>query len=149
MNKTLLALVLAGLVIVGCGNQATSKVSPQDQVEQNLSADTAHNARNSLDWNGTYQGTLPCADCEGIAIELQIKLDGSFVLTENYLGKENSQFTYQGKFNWNTAGNTIAVPSDHEDVVQYFVAENQLFRLDREGQRITGGLADKYVLKKQ
>ncbi|MCW8328892.1 copper resistance protein NlpE [Photobacterium sp. SDRW27] len=161
MNKTLLALVLAGLVIAGCDQKATPDTAPQEQTdntvvteaqvpgEQVLSADMAHNARNSLDWNGTYRGILPCADCEGIETTLEINLDGTFVLTETYLGKEKGQFSHQGKFNWNTAGNTIAVPNDNEDVAQYFVAENQLFRLDRDGQRITGDLADKYVLKKQ
>lgn len=161
MNKTLLALILAGLVIVGCDQKASQQqaskepqqtetaTGSQEPVEQLHSVDTAHNARNSLDWNGTYLGTLPCADCEGIETKLEIKLDGTFVLTEAYLGKEDSQFVYQGKFNWNAAGNTIAVPSESEEMVQFFVAENQLLRLDSEGQRITGEFADKYVLKKK
>lgn len=144
MNKTLLALILAGLVIVGCDQKAS-----QEPVEQLQSVDTAHNALNSLDWNGTYLGTLPCADCEGVETKLEINFDGTFVLTENYLGKEDSQFVYQGKFNWNAAGNTIAVPSESEEIIQFFVAENQLFRLDDNGQRVSGELAEQYVLKKQ
>lgn len=158
MNKSLIALVLAGLVLAGCDQKTTPETAQQEQTdtsvvtetqEQAGAVDAAHNARNSLDWNGIYQGILPCADCEGIATELQINLDGTFVLTEEYLGKEDSKFSSKGKFNWNSAGNTIAVPSDSDDAAQYFVAENQLFHLDREGNRITGELAEMYVLKKQ
>ncbi|MGR5063631.1 copper resistance protein NlpE [Photobacterium sp. DNB22_13_2] len=112
-------------------------------------ADSAHSTRNALDWNGTYTGILPCADCEGIKTELVVKKDGTFILTEVYLGKEGSAFEYEGSFNWNTAGNTIALPGAGDDAVQYFVGENQLFRLDKEGNRVEGDLASHYVLRKQ
>ncbi|GGD94473.1 copper resistance protein NlpE [Planktosalinus lacus] len=29
-------------------------------------------SENSLDWHGTYQGILPCADCEGIQTEVTL-----------------------------------------------------------------------------
>ncbi|WP_415721279.1 copper resistance protein NlpE [Photobacterium ganghwense] len=112
-------------------------------------ADMEHNARNSLDWAGTYTGILPCADCEGIKTELVIKDDGTFTLTEMYLGKDGGAFEHEGTFNWNTAGNTIALPGISDSAVQYFVGENQLFRLDLEGNRITGDLESHYILKKQ
>ena len=112
-------------------------------------ADSAHSARNALDWNGTYTGILPCADCEGIKTELVVKQDGTFNLTEVYLGKEDGTFEYEGSFNWNNAGNTIALPGAGADVVQFFVGENQLFRLDKEGNRVEGDLASHYVLRKQ
>lgn len=158
MNKLFIALILAGLAVTGCEQKSTPEASQEGQAEtavvtetqgQAEAVDPAHTARNALDWSGTYKGILPCADCEGIDTELQINDDGTFVLTEEYLGKEAGTLTYEGKFNWNAAGNTIAVPNDSDAVEQYFVAENQLFRLDSEGQRITGDLAEKYVLKKQ
>ncbi|WEM45081.1 copper resistance protein NlpE (plasmid) [Photobacterium sp. DA100] len=120
----------------------------QPEVAQPV-ADSAHSARNALDWDGTYTGILPCADCEGIKTELIVKKDGTFILTEVYLGKEDNIFEYEGSFNWNNAGNTIALPGAGDDSVQYFVGENQLFRLDQEGNRVTGDLADHYVLRKQ
>ncbi|PSU30510.1 copper resistance protein NlpE [Photobacterium lutimaris] len=120
----------------------------QPEVTQPI-ADSAHSARNALDWDGTYTGILPCADCEGIKTELIVKKDGTFILTEVYLGKEGNAFEYEGSFNWNTAGNTIALPGAGDGAVQYFVGENQLFRLDREGNRVEGDLASHYVLRKQ
>ena len=160
MKKSIIALILAGLVLTGCEQKSTPEADQQGQTESAVvtdiqqqaegeNVDTAHNARNSLDWNGRYEGILPCADCEGIATELQINLDGTFTLTEEYLGKKDSKFTYEGKFNWNAAGNTIAVPHESDAMTQYFIAENQLIRLDSDGNRITGELAEMYVLKKQ
>jgi len=35
------------------------------------------------------------------------------------------------------------------DGSKYLVGENQLFMLDTEGNRITGGLAENYILKKK
>ncbi|PSW20813.1 copper resistance protein NlpE [Photobacterium sanctipauli] len=171
MKKTLLTLILAGVVLTGCDQSSTpetttapeSDTAPAAQLEvqpeqlpeveqpvvEQPIADTAHNARNALDWNGTYTGILPCASCEGIRTELNIQTDGTFTLTEVYLGEENGTFEQEGTFNWNSAGNTIALVGGRDSAVQYFVAENQLFRLDREGNRITGDLAEHYVLKKQ
>ncbi|MGF1735817.1 copper resistance protein NlpE N-terminal domain-containing protein [Photobacterium satsumensis] len=181
MKKTLLALIVAGFVLAGCDQQATSEspsqtesdaaavVESQDQVDEASTAevpvtlpeveeqpevaqpvaDPDHSSRNALDWDGTYTGILPCADCEGIKTELVVKKDGTFILTEVYLGKEGNAFEYEGSFNWNTAGNTIALPGAGDDAVQYFVGENQLFRLDREGNRVEGDLASHYVLRKQ
>ena len=37
--------------------------------------DSTHNAQNSLDWNGTYKGVLPCADCAGIEKEITLYKD--------------------------------------------------------------------------
>ncbi|UTV29465.1 copper resistance protein NlpE [Photobacterium atrarenae] len=173
MKKTLLVLAIAGLALAGCDQQSSSTQEQTDAAavqaqqtdvvdtagveqaetkaaaEQEVYVDAAHNAQNALDWNGTYQGTLPCADCDGIKVTLTLNTDGTYSLTEKYLGKENGEFSSNGNFNWNAAGNTISVPSDDGAFAQYFVAENQLFRLDQEGQRITGDLAEQYVLSKQ
>ncbi|KLV03163.1 lipoprotein [Photobacterium aquae] len=176
MKKTFIALVVAGFVLAGCDQQGANDPAAQsndsqavvettvvedgagetvdlvvtetEQAEQPV-VDGAHNAQNALDWNGTYTGILPCADCEGIKTELVLGQDGTFNLTEVYLGKKDGTFEHDGTFNWNAAGNTIALPGISDQPIQYFVGENQLFRLDREGNRVTGELADHYTLKKQ
>lgn len=106
-----------------------------------------HNARNSLDYAGTYAGVLPCADCEGIAVEIRIFYDGSFQKTMQYHGKSDDVFEFFGEYRWNDAGNTISLIG-LEAPNQYFVAEERLIQLDIKGQRISGDLADRYVLKK-
>ncbi|MDO6708771.1 copper resistance protein NlpE [Photobacterium sp. 1_MG-2023] len=161
-TKRLLSLAIGlGLAatLAGCDQPSSDQAAVQDKAQaavqaeeqtQSVYVDTEHNARNSLDWNGTYAGTIPCADCAGIETVLVLGMDGTFELTETYLGyEEDGQFRHQGAFTWNDAGNTITLTNDSGDDIQFFVGENQLFRLDREGKRITGNLADMYVLQKQ
>jgi len=107
--------------------------------------DPAHNSRNSLDWSGTYQGTLPCADCPGIRYTITLDEDNSYQLKTQYLERGDSVFTESGKFNWDDKGGQITLAERGE---KFQVGENRLFHLDMEGNRITGGLAEYYVLNK-
>jgi|SRR5690606_7426034 len=108
-------------------------------------ADPAHNSRNSVDWAGTYQGTLPCADCPGIETTLTLDEEGSYVLRTTYLERSDSIYTESGNFTWDEQGGKITLDADNR---KFQVGENQLFALDMEGSRITGNLADHYVLQK-
>ena len=59
----------------------------------------AHNTRNSIDWEGYYTGTIPCASCEGINVWLNLKsVDNTtrYTLVENYLGNKSSSFRSSG-----------------------------------------------------
>ena len=105
------------------------------------------NSKNSLDWEGTYEGTLPCADCEGIKTTLTLFSDGTFKRTQEYLGKNGTPFTDNGKFEWNEAGSVISL-IDNNDNQKYKVGENQLFHLDNTGNQIKGNLSEKYILSK-
>ncbi|MDP5188405.1 copper resistance protein NlpE [Rheinheimera baltica] len=109
--------------------------------------DSEHSARNSLDWVGTYEGMLPCADCEGINTTVVLAADFSYQLTRVYVGKDAMALNSRGQFSWNEAGSTVLLEA--EQPVQFFVGENQLFMLDPLGKRITGELAARYRLTKQ
>lgn len=105
------------------------------------------NSKNSLDWEGTYEGTLPCADCVGIKTTLTLFADGTFERTQDYLGKNGTPFTDNGKFEWNEGGSLISL-IDNNDNQKYQVGENQLFHLDNSGNLIKGNLSEKYILRK-
>ncbi len=130
----------------GTGNGNGSAIEYISEVDSTLFFEE-HNARNSLDYAGTYQGMLPCADCEGIAVEIRINYDGSFKKALKYIGKNADIFEFRGEYTWNDAGNTIALKG-MEPPNQYFVAEERLIHLDIDGQPISGDLADHYVLEK-
>lgn len=106
----------------------------------------ADNSRNAVDWPGTYRGMLPCADCQGIEAVLTLHADRRFSLKRRYVGKEDSFRELTGTFAWNGAGSQITLSGD--DPTPFLVGENQLIQLDKAGQRITGNLADRYVLTK-
>ena len=109
--------------------------------------DPAHSSRLSVDWQGTYRGVLPCADCEGIETTITLTGDGTYLRSVRYLGRENSYRRDQGLLRWNEAGSAVTL-GGAEDAQRYQVGENRLFHLDRQGQRIDGPLAENYVLLK-
>tara|TARA_B100000614_G_scaffold253215_1_gene266869 strand:+ start:150 stop:896 length:747 start_codon:yes stop_codon:yes gene_type:complete len=109
--------------------------------------DPAHNARNALDWAGTYRGVLPCADCPGIETVVVLGEDETYSAQSRYLDKDGPVLTEQGSFTWNEPGNTVMFTG--REAARYFVGENRLVRLTLDGSRITGPLAEHYVLAKQ
>lgn len=125
-------------IFVSCGNKSLDNPDP------------AHSSRNSLDWDGHYLGTLPCADCEGIKTHLYISDDMTFTYETAYIGKDNSTgYTINGKFEWAKDGNSIKLSVDTDEIPGlYKVGENRLYHLDKDGKMIEGELAEKYILDK-
>jgi copper homeostasis protein (lipoprotein) len=115
---------------------------------QDAGTPDGHNSRNSLDWSGVYQGTLPCADCEGIKTKITLMKDNTFRHSSTYLGRDEKIFTENGTFSWADNGSDIILKNDEGKIRQYKVGENVLFHLDQEGQIITSELAEMYVLNK-
>jgi uncharacterized lipoprotein NlpE involved in copper resistance len=141
------AASIALLFFTSCNSNEKKNVETvsEDIVVEEVVVDS-HTSESSLDWEGTYIGTLHCADCEGI--ERTITIEGhNFVTKDNYLGKKDGVFDSQGYIKWIDNGQKILL-SD-ENGTSYFVGENTLTQLDQDGNKITGELADLYILKKQ
>jgi uncharacterized lipoprotein NlpE involved in copper resistance len=120
-----------------------------DSSAANAKLNDGHNAQNSLDWFGTYEGTLPCADCPGIKTTIVLNQDNTYSKTAEYIERENSRFTEEGKIEWHDNGREITlIPTKGESEI-YKVTEGSLVMLDKEGNEITGNLAPNYILKKK
>lgn len=149
MKMKILTLASISLFFIAC-NSDQKTASNTDSTKK--SADTvindSHNAKNSLDWAGTYKGVSPCADCEGIQTELTLNSDMTYTLKTNYMGKDTHFPEDHGTFAWDTSGSKVELIGLKGGPGKYFVGENMLKQLDMEGKEITGPLADKYVLKK-
>lgn len=153
-----LSLVLA---LGGCarGEQASPRAQPTPVTAPELREDAAaprrgdaghdgHSSRTSLDWTGTYSGTLPCASCPGIETVITLHADGSYRLAQWYLDEDQTPLERDGRFAWNASGSQVTLDGGSGEVQRYQVGENRLIRLDREGKRIEGVLAGHYVLHK-
>lgn len=107
------------------------------------------NSRTSLDWNGTYYGVLPCADCDGIQTMIILNDDLTYSYKTRYKGKEDAEIiTKTGKFKWSDDGSKVTLEGFTEPNM-FLVGENRLFKLDKNGDKIKDELADKYILEKQ
>jgi heat shock protein HslJ len=141
--KAPLILTLAATVAFGAAG-CTTTAPAADADAREAAPDSAHNARNALDWAGVYRGVLPCADCPGIETVVTLAADGTYRAQSRYLERDVEPTVERGRFTWNAAGDTITLAGDRP--ARYFVGENRLIRLALDGSRITGGLAEHYVL---
>ena len=150
MKIKVITLMTVFFLVVSCAKKdknETTDITVVDSTEVVVNDD--HNAKNSLDYMGMYQGILPCADCEGIETSILLEDDKNYVLKTNYLGKKNSTTNeVRGVYSWNEEGNTIILAGIENAPNRYFVGENYLKQLDMDGNKIEGDLADKYVLNK-
>ncbi len=112
--------------------------------------DAGHHAQNSLDWPGIYYGFLPCDDCHGIKTTLALNKNNSYLLITQYVGKSEKEITEKGKFTSGNKINTLVLtPRNSSAPRQYLVDENRLIQLDDNGNRISGKLAERYILRKK
>lgn len=142
MKGNNLYILAISILIASCNS--TPKESSQENFQEIASES---NAKNSLDWSGTYEGTLPCADCEGIKTIVNLNSDTTYNLSMEYIDRD---FTYMdsGTFSWAPNGNQITLNGSQGDETKYFVSENKIIQLDYEGNQITGELSDMFILKK-
>ena len=94
-----------------------------------------HTRRNSLDWVGTYDGVLPCADCPGIKTRLTINRDGSYEISTQYLDRQASPLIVSGQFTWHAGSNAISLDA-RGGGHQYAVGEGSLILLNRDGTQL-------------
>lgn len=140
--KRLSIFVISGLLL-------TSISCQQKMKSVSNSVPDMHTSEIALDWEGLYEGLLPCADCEGIKTTLQINKPGNYWLKTSYIGKESNQFEMSGKFKWINNGREIELLGVTNGSNKFLVGENQLIQLDMKGERIIGDLADHYILKRK
>ena len=121
MKTTILALCIAGLTFASCqNNEGTDSVTSSNALVDTATAIDMHTSQIALDWNGTYEGTLPCADCPGIKATIVLKENNTFTQHFEYLDRD-TDFTETGKIEWNKNGNSITLISEDGGKQQFKV----------------------------
>jgi copper homeostasis protein (lipoprotein) len=95
-----------------------------------------HTSQIALDWAGTYEGVLPCADCEGIQTWLTIREDLTYEIETQHLGRSEEVFSRRGTFSWDEQGRTITLQGIDPalETNHYLVGEDRLFKVDEDGK---------------
>ena len=99
---------------------------------------------------GTYEGTLPAADCEGIKTMLVINEDKTYTLKSEYIGQKDATFETSGVYHM--IGDSIielVTPSSREKTYYRMLNNKQLMLSDKEGTINQGSLAEHYILDKR
>lgn len=150
MKKLALVLSVATFVLFGCKSGEKHEMVFDGPIETVSPKPDGHTSKTSLDWAGVYEGTTPCADCEGIQTKVELKSDNTYVMSQTYLGKPggDNKFNESGDFTWDDNGSNITIETSGL-VIKFRVGENELTMLDMSGNVVSGVLANFYVLKKK
>jgi uncharacterized lipoprotein NlpE involved in copper resistance len=95
--KFSLILLVEATVVSAAARQSGEGATPAQGAN-------VHNSRNSLDWAGTYEGVLSCADCQGTKTRLTLNSDGSYRLVTQAQGSQNAEKAVSGVFRWQPMG---------------------------------------------
>ena len=140
MTKANFLIIATTFIFLNSCNNSSKK---DEKKAETSTVRDLHNTQNSIDWEGTYFGKLPCASCPGINTLITLNADGTYEKTEEYLESKETPITTKGKFKWIKNSSQIAMGE-----FRFLVGENQLIELDADGNKITGELAEDYILKK-
>ena len=91
----LFTLAAFALLATACNNE-----TKKDKSDEDVATVDMHDAQNSLDWEGSYFGVLPCASCPGINTTIKLNEDGTYEKTVEYLESDDTSETTHGKFTW-------------------------------------------------
>jgi heat shock protein HslJ len=111
-------ILLAVVTVVSAAAQQSGAGNPSTQPPD------IHNSRISLDWAGTYQGVLPCADCPGTMTRLTLNSDGTYQLVTQARGASTER-SVSGVFTWQPSGNAITLDKSGGRL-QFAVGEGRL-----------------------
>jgi len=105
---------------------------------------------------GTFEGILPCADCQGIKTELALYQDAAnsenntYTLKETYLGNQTGDTSFSSSGKWDILrgikGNPDAIVYflnyDEPEESRYFLkrSKDSILMLDKEQQIISSSL---------
>lgn len=146
-KQILLAFTVSGLLLISCQKKTEVVKETTVSEQETPNVDTDHTSQNSLDWMGTYESTLPCADCPGIKTTIVLNDNDTFAITNEYL-ERNTKTEDVGEIMWHDNGSVVHLKGKQTDI-KLKVVENGLIHLDQEGKEIDGEFKNLYHFKKK
>lgn len=153
MKKKLVltAAVIAALSVGSCNSK---KNNNQEADQDSLS----YTEKDSLESNafvldsiaGTYEGTLPAADCPGIKTVLTLNADSTYQYSADYIERKDGHDEASGIFKMLANGVVeITRPSSGEKSYYKVKDAQSLIMTDSLGTEPEGAMAKHYVLTKK
>ena len=131
MKKILILSTIIFLIIIGCSSAPEFVPDPK-----NVTFLT----------NGIWLGMLPCADCEGIDYQINLKNDYTFKQKSVYKGKSEEIFIDEGR--WGFVSDSVIAVSGNEDYKMFLIQQDHLVMLDQDGNKIESSFEERYHLSK-
>ena len=136
--RSLLPLSFCTLLLA-CGTDPAPGTAPPVPA-----TDSATTSIAAVSWPGHYDGTLPCADCEGIATQLWVRSDSTFILRQRYIGKDSMALGTIGQWHVVNGLMTIGSGTDKPDLWRF--TEKGIENVDEMGHEFESAL--NYTMEK-
>lgn len=148
----MIVLTVGALAVLSSCTEKKTTANATDKDSTNV-VDTTATDDNYVDLaavSGTYEGTLPAADCPGIKTVLTIKADSTYLLQQDYIDKKNGHDEASGVFKVLDGKRLMLVrPSSGEQTYYKVKDNNSIVMTDSLGVEPEGETAKLYVLKKK
>lgn len=152
MKRKLIVLTVGALAVLSSCTEKKTTANATDKDSTSVVDNTATDD-NYVDLaavSGTYEGTLPAADCPGIKTVLTIKADSTYQLQQDYIDKKNGHDEASGVFKVLDGKRLMLVrPSSGEQTYYKVKNNNSIVMTDSLGVEPEGETAKLYVLKKK
>ena len=152
MKRKLIVLTVGALAVLSSCTEKKTTANATD-IDSTSVVDTTATDDNYVDLaavSGTYEGTLPAADCPGIKTVLTIKADSTYQLQQDYIDKKNGHDEASGVFKVLDGKRLMLVrPSSGEQTYYKVKDNNSIVMTDSLGVEPEGETAKLYVLKKK
>lgn len=145
MKKNLILLACSCAFLTACNSGV--KTNNSEANADSIEVSDMHNAEISLDYEGTYKGVFPAADCPGIETTLTLNADKTFALHQVYIDQKDGTFDEKGTYT--VEEDLLTLQVEGGETSYYKVEENRLRLLDADKNEITGELAENYILNKE
>ena len=152
MKRKLIVLTVGALAVLYSCTEKKTTANATDKDSTSV-VDTTATDDNYVDLaavSGTYEGTLPAADCPGIKTVLTIKADSTYQLQQDYIDKKNGHDEASCVFKVLDGKVLMLVrPSSGEQTYYKVKDNNSIVMTDSLGVEPEGETAKLYVLKKK
>lgn len=152
MKRKLIVLTVGALTVLSSCTEKKTTANATNKDSTSV-VDTTATDDNYVDLaavSGTYEGTLPAADCPGIKTVLTIKADSTYLLQQDYIDKKNGHDEASGVFKVLDGKRLMLVrPSSGEQTYYKVKDNNSIVMTDSLGVEPEGETAKLYVLKKK
>ncbi len=152
MKRKLIVLTVGALAVLSSCTEKKTTANATDKDSTSV-VDTTATDDNYVDLaavSGTYEGTLPAADCPGIKTVLTIKVDSTYQLQQDYIDKKNGHDEASGVFKVLDGKVLMLVRPSSGEQTYYKVKDNSsIVMTDSLGVEPEGETAKLYVLKKK
>ncbi len=142
------------LLIAGCKTnvEENDQITTEEVIPFNAEQIEAHNSKNSLDWEGSYSGVLPCEDCMGIDTFLKLNRDQTYSVTQRFvdsIGDSSEAIRSEGEFFWNEEGSAITLENIKGEISTFRIGELFLTPINRNGIEVRPVQGNNFKLLKQ